>query len=263
MSQILSELLERMRNEYIKEMESTSPAYPYLTAHRVAHRVLSLPAEDLAKLIANDSKLLAARAGKLIDDPVEISNPSVGAIITANLVSAGLEGLLHIATSRAWMEVDEAGIAQIDVTELDQLQPIAGVNYAESTTDFVARSGRTELSKIFNAAELAYEKQLDQSPHDAYQLALHVAADHAIFAPDDLAPLIVENILLLGLRDDKLVSEDLFDGDPPAGMILSAHLTEMLVQQLVEKAIELGALGYDSEGQPLFDDLDTDEPVVH
>ena len=67
----------------------------------------------------------------------------------------------------------------------------------------------------------------------------------------------------LGLRDDSLVDPELFEGDPPAGMIISAHLTEMLVQQLVDRAMSMGALGFDSSGHPIIEDKEDDNPTVH
>lgn len=263
MSEKLAKLLETVRLEYLHEMDANGHTYPYLTAHRVANKLLALSGKELAELIADDPKLLAARASELIEDPKEVANPSVGAIVSANLVVAGIEGLIVVAVNRNWLSVDEEGAAQIEAHELDLVRPIAGEDYSATTGEFTAQRGRSRLSQLFAAAEAAFEEQLESATHDAYQLALSVASDHAIFAPDDLAPYILENPLLLGLRDDGMVDPELFEGDPPAGMIISAHLTEMLVQQLVERAVGLGALGCDASGHPIIDDNDEDNPTVH
>lgn len=263
MSKKLAKLLDSVRLEYLHEMDSNGHSYPYMTAHRVANKMLALPAKELAQLIVEDPKLLAARATELIEDPKEVANPSIGAILCANLIVACVEGLIAVAVNRDWLAVDEAGIAQIEAHELDLVRPIAGVDYAQTSSEFVPQRGRSRLSELFALAESAYEDQLANETHDAYQLALMVAADHAIFSPDDLAPLIAENPLLLGLRDDNLVDPELFDGDPPAGMILSAHLTEMLVQQLVDRAMAMGSLGFDASGHPIIEDNEDDAPTVH
>lgn len=263
MSEKLAKLLDNVRLEYLHEMDANGHAYPFLTAHRVANRMLALPGKELAELIAEDPKLLAARASDLVEDPKEVANPSVGAIISANLIVAGIEGLIVVAVNRNWMTVDEEGAAQIEAHELDLVRPFAGQDYAVTSGEFTAQRGRSKLSQLFGVAEAAFEEQLESETHDAYQLALNVAADHAIFAPDDIAPYILENPLLLGLRDDGMVDPELFEGDAPAGMIISAHLTEMLVQQLVERAVGLGALGCDSSGHPIIDDSDEDNPTVH
>jgi len=263
MSDKLAKLLDSVRLEYLHEMESNGHTYPFLTAHRVANKMLSLPGKELAELIADDPKLLAARASGLVEDPKEVANPSVGAIVSANLVVAGIEGLIVVAVNRDWLSVDEEGAAQIEAHELDLVRPFAGQDYAATDGEFTAQRGRSKLSELFAGAEASFEEQLESGTHDAYQLALSVAADHAIFAPDDLAPFILENPLLLGLRDDALVDPDMFEGDPPAGMIVSAHLTEMLVQQLVDRAVAMGALGFDSSGHPIIEDNDEDAPTVH
>jgi hypothetical protein len=55
----------------------------------------------------------------------------------------------------------------------------------------------------------------------------------------------------------------MFEGDPPAGLIISAHLTEMLLQQLLELAQEQGALPLDSAGQLILPESDEDAPTLH
>ena len=263
MSKKLAKLLDSVRLEYLHEMEANGHTYPYMTAHRVANKKLALPAKELVELVLEDPKLLAARASELIEDPREVANPSVGAILSANLIVACVEGLIAVAVNRDWLTVDEEGAAQIEAHELDLVRPISGVDYSQTSGEFVPPKGRSKLSELFAVAEAAYEEQLETGTHDAYQLALLVASDHAIFSPDDLAPLIAENPLLLGLRDDSLVDPELFEGDPPAGMIISAHLTEMLVQQLVDRALSMGALGFDSSGHPIIEDSEDDNPTVH
>jgi len=84
-----------------------------------------------------------------------------------------------------------------------------------------------------------------------------------VFAPDELAPLIQETPLLLGLRADDLVDEAMFAGDPPAGLIISAHLSELLLQQLLEVAREQDALPLDSSGQVILPESDEDAPTLH
>lgn len=263
MSGMLAELLDSLRLDYIREMDSHGHQQPYLTAHRVANSRLALKPAALAKLIAADPKLLASRASNLVEDPREIANPSVGAIITANLVAAGIEGLMLVAQNRNWVEVEADGELRLDAAELDRIEPFPTVDYSATDGEYQPPPGRSLLSILFNSAEEQYQSQLESGAHDAYQLAIGVASEFAIFAPEDLAPLIMDNPLLLGLRNDGLVDPSLFKGDPPAGMIISAHLTEMLVQQLVERALALGYIGHDAEGVAILDEADEDEPTVH
>lgn len=262
MSRKLADLLDQVRREYVQALVDNGGAEPYLIAHRICNSRLWLPALELAALIEEDPKLLSARAGELIDDDRERPNPCVGAIVTSNIVAAALEGLLAVAVSRDWLNVDAEGRVLVDAHELDAVGPVTGIDYTDAG-EFVPERGRSRLSQIFNQAELAYQERLEDGPHDAYQLALMVASDHSIFTPDELAPLLVENPLLLGLRADDLIDEELFEGDPPAGIIVSAHLTEMLVQQLLERALELGAIGHDADGHPLMPETEEDNPTVH
>lgn len=262
MSQTLAKLLDRVRVEYVQAMVDNGEVEPYLTAHRVCNTRLWLSAKELAALIAEDPKLLSARANDLIEDERELPNPCIGVIVSSNIIAAALEGLLAVAVNRSWLEVDSDGRVLVDAHELDSVPSVTGVDYSDAG-EFVPSRGRSRLSSIFSAAEEAYLERLGEGPHDAYQLALMVSSDHAIFTPEELAPLIVENPLLLGLRSDDLVDEEMFDGDPPAGIILSAHLTEMLVQQLLDRALEEGAIGRDAEGHPIMSESDEDNPTVH
>jgi hypothetical protein len=262
MSDKLTELLDELREAYLKEMEANGHSYPFKTAHQLTHRRLALPAEELVELITSAPRLLASRAGDLIESEEEGANPTIGAIISANLVAAGMDGLMMVATKRNWLERDEHGDLLVDAHELDLCKLVLGVDYTKTPKEFVPQSGRSQLSDLFAAAETAFEKALCTEAMDAYQLSLKIASDYAVFAPDDLAPLLAENPLMLGLRNDGLVDPELFNQDPPAGMILSAHLTEMMVAQMVDHAIEKGAIGMDSEGQPLFVD-DEEPPTLH
>jgi hypothetical protein len=263
MSRQLADLMDRVRQEYVRRMQNNGQTEPYLTAHRVCQHMLSLDPIALAELIADDPKLLSARASELVEDPAEMENPSVGVIVTSNICAAALEGLLVVAVNRQWLEVDADDRILVDAWELDNVPEVKSVDYSDVEGPNLAQSGTSQLSLLFNAAEKAYLKQLSEAVHDAYQLALQVSSDYVVFAPDDLAPLIVENPLLLGLRADGLVDEELFEGDPPAGLIISAHMTEMLLQQLLELAHEQGALALDSSGQPIFSDAEEDNPTVH
>lgn len=262
MSRKLAELLDQVRQEYVQVMIDNGEVEPYLTAHRVCNTRLWLSGKELAQLIAEDPKLLSARASELVEDEREQPNPCIGAIVSSNIIAAALEGLLAVAVNRSWLEVDSEGRVLVDAHELDRVGAVTGVDYSEAG-EFVPARGRSHLSELFAGAEQDFLQRLADGPHDACQLALLVASDHAIFAPDELAPLIDENPLLLGLRGDDLVDEEMFDGDPPAGIIVSAHLTEMLVQQLLDRGLEAGAIGHDADGHPILSEADDDNPTVH
>lgn len=263
MSQLLADLMDRVRQRYVRAMQDNGQHEPYLTAHRVCQSMLQLPPVQLAELVAEDPKLLSARASELVEDPAEIENPSVGVIICSNICAAAIEGLLAVAVNREWLGVDEQDRILVDAWELDNVPEVRSVDYSEVDGPNLDHPGNSKLSLMFNAAESEYLKRLAEAAHDAYQLALQVSSDYVVFAPEDLAPLIEENPLLLGLRGDGLVDEDLFEGDPPAGLIISAHLTEMLLQQLLERAQEQGALALDSSGQIIIPESEDDNPTVH
>ncbi|MBR9828309.1 MAG: hypothetical protein GYB41_06670 [Oceanospirillales bacterium] len=263
MSQRLAELMDQVRQVYVRQMQEQGPHEPYLTAHRVCQQMLNLDAVALAELIADDPKLLSARAANLVEDPAEIDNPSVGVIVTSNICAAALEGLLAVAVNREWLEIDAEERILVDAWELDNVPAVRSIDYSDVKGPDLERPGPSQLSVLFNAAEKAYLQQLSEAAHDAYHLALQVSSDYVVFAPEDLAPLIVENPLLLGLRADELVDEEMFEGEPPAGLIISAHLTEMLLQQLLEVAQEQGALALDSSGQLIIPVSDEDNPTLH
>jgi len=263
MSQLLADLMDRVRQRYVRAMQDNGQHEPYLTAHRVCQSMLNLPPVELARLVADDPKLLSARASELVEDPAEIDNPSVGVIICSNVCAAAIEGLLAVAVNREWLGVDEEDRILVDAWELDNVPEVKCVDYSEVNGPDLERPGNSQLSLLFNSAESAYLKKLGEARHDAYQLALQVSSDYVVFAPEDLAPLIEENPLLLGLRGDGLVDEELFEGDPPAGLIISAHLTEMLLQQLLERAQEIGALALDGSGQVIIPESEDDNPTLH
>ena len=263
MSDKLTQLLDKLREHYLDEMESNGSNYPYKTAHQVAHRRLALEPNELVDLIQSAPRLLASRASNLIEDEAEIKNPTIGAIITANLVAAGMEGLILVAIKRNWLERDEQGDLLVDAHELDLVKPITGVDYTKTPREYVPAQGRSKLSDLFAAAEMEFESRLAEEAVDAYQLSLKIAADYAVFAPDDLAPILAENPMMLGLRNDGLVDPEFFENDPPAGMILSAHLTEMMVAQMVDRAVEKGSIALDSVGTPILNEESDESPTLH
>lgn len=261
MNKVLTQLLDQTRLAYIEAMEASGGVDPYLTAHRVAHEQLMPTPEQLAELVAKDYQLLAARAYELIEDPQEAENPCIGAIIYSNIFVAALDGLLRVAVRHGWLEEDEEGQPLVEAQELDRVgvvhytdfsraQPVLGV------TDSI-------ISRLFNAAEQTFVNRLNSEPHNAYNLAIEVASDYAMMSPDELGPLIAENPILLALRLDGRLREEVGEPDPPAGLIVGLHLTQMVLQQLLEVAQEEGALAIDSAGEIILPDSDEDNPTVH
>ncbi|WP_299199607.1 hypothetical protein [uncultured Amphritea sp.] len=266
MSQILTTLIEQVRADYLLLMEQDAGRYPYTTAEKICNERLYLNADELARIVAEDPTLLAARRGNLIASEKERDNPSVGMIISANIAAAMMEGLMDVALERGWLVVDDNGRLMLDAEELALPEPDAAeVDYSLSETarENLVLPGESLLTGVMNRAESAFSERLTDSHQNAYALALQVASEYSLFAPDDLAPLVDENPLLLGLRGDGMVDEDMFEGDPPAGMIVSAHLTQMVVSQLLELAVERGVLGSDSSGHPLLPEDDSPTPVIH
>lgn len=266
MSQILSNVFDELNIEYQRLMATDGALQPFLTAEKLCHAKLYLETDLLAQVISEDPTLLAARASDLIADQNERDNPSVGAIISSNIVMAGLERLLAVAVEQSWLEMDAEGHILVDEEELDPARnyPV-NADYSQSTVANANLStrGKSLLTQMCNAAEEEFLDLLDNEVHDAYQLALQVSGNHAVFAPEDLAPLICENPLLLGLRPDDVVDEELFAGDPPAGIIISGHLTHMLLDQLLELAEQKGALAHDAAGHLIIPEGDDDNPVIH
>lgn len=265
MSQLLATLIEQVRNDYLNQMEQVDGLHPYTTAETLCNERLYLDADSLAPIIAEDPTLLAARGGNLIADPQEAENPSVGMIISANIAAAMMEGLIDAALEKGWLALDEEGRLMLDAEELSLPEPVAAQqDYSESQTAKanLTRRSVSVLSQLMAAAEAEFVDQLSDQQHDTYALALQIASEHSVFAPDEIAPLIAENPLLLGLRGDGMVDQEMFEGDPPAGLIVSAHLTQMLVNQLLELAVEHGVMGTDSSGHPLVQ-ASGDGPVLH
>ncbi|MCV6609574.1 MAG: hypothetical protein OIF55_02265 [Amphritea sp.] len=265
MSQLLASLIEQVRTDYLAMMEQADGQHPYTVAEKLCNERLYLDADALAPIVAEDPTLLAARGGNLIANEQEADNPCVGMIISANIAAAMMEGLVDTALENGWLSLDEEGRLMLDAEELKLPEPVpAQQDYSESQTakDNLTSRSASILSQLMGAAESEFVDQLSESQHDAYALALQIASEHSVFAPDDIAPLIAENPLLLGLRGDGLVDQEMFDGDPPAGLIISAHLTQMIVNQLLELAVEHGVLGADSSGHPLIQDQG-EGPVIH
>ncbi|MBY4678443.1 hypothetical protein [Marinobacterium arenosum] len=265
MSSLLTRILEDVRLEYVRLMQESDGLHPYLSAERLCHERLFIEPDTLARIVSEDPTLLAARAGSLVMNKQERENPSVGVIICSNILAASLEGLLTVAVEHDWLEVDEDGALLVDEEEMsqDNQYPIS-TDYSHSATarSNLTKPGQSQLSAIFNAAEDAFLASLQECSRDAYQKALTLSSDYAVFAPDDLAPLIAENPLLLGLRPDGLIDEDMFDGDPPAGLIISTHLTRMLLHQLLELAVSEGVLSTDEHGHVIVPDS-SDTPTLH
>lgn len=267
MSQLLTTLISQVRADYLDLMETGGGRYPYTTAEKICNERLYLGADELACMVAEDPTLLAARRGALVVSESERENPCVGMIISANIAAAMMEGLIDIALDNNWLGLGEDGRLQLDAEELALPElDVTEVDYSTSDTarENLVKPGESLLTGVMSRAESAYAGLLGDAPkEDAYSLALQVASEYSLFAPDDIAPLVQENPLLLGLRGDGLVDEALFEGDPPAGMIISAHITQMVVAQLLELAIEQGALGTDSNGHPLLPGSGVSEPVIH
>ncbi len=268
MSGLLTALLEDVRVEYVVRMESNDCAEPYLTAERLCHEMLFIEADLLAEIVEQDPTLLAARAGDLIMNRQESENPSVGVIICSNILAAALEGLLAVAVEREWLDIDDDGHVLVDEEELSQdSQYSIDVDYStsERAKRNITLGGISKLSQIFAAAESEFLDSLQQNTRDkdAYQRALDISSDYSVFAPEDISPLIAENPLLLGLRPEDLIDDDLFDGDPPAGLIISAHLTRMMLHQMLELGVENGVLVLDSSGHIVVPDSPEDPPIIH
>lgn len=266
MSQTLSDILELVRKEYLQRMDANYFAQPFLTAEKLCHEKLYLDTDLLARIVSEDPTLLATRASDLIADPKERDNPAVGAIISSNIVMAALESLLALAVGNKWLDVDNEGHILVEEAELNPHRNyVVSADYSQSdtATKNLTKKGVSQLTKIFQAAESEFLELLDSEVHDAYQLALQVSGNYAIFSPEDIAPLIAENPLLLGLRPDDMVDEELFEGDPPAGIIVSGHLTHILLDQLLELAEEKGALARDGTGHIILPEGDDDNPIIH
>lgn len=265
MSPLLQQLLQQIEDTYRQQLAEHPEVDPFLRAEALCHEHLYLAGPLLAQIIEQDPTLLGARAGGLIMDVSERDNPSVGVIISANLVDMLMERLLSIAVEQGVLPMDEEGAIYVNDAALnsDRHYPI-NVDYSrsENAQQHISRSGGL-LNQIINRAETDYLARLADRAHDAYSLALQVATDHALFSPEHVAPLVAANPLMLGLRSDDMRDNEFFEGDPPAGVIIGAHLTEMLVDQLLQLALEQGALAMDGSGQLILPPNGQDTPVIH
>jgi hypothetical protein len=268
MSQVLSNILNDLEDEYLQHLNASekvgTPGDAYRLAARLCYQQLFLTPDVLASVIQEDPTILAARAGDLVKDPEEQSNPSVGVIICSNIIEAALENLLSVAYEQGWLDIDDEGRLMVDTsTDGEILTVPTDYSRSQMALDALSQPSPSRLNRIFQSAEQEYIDQLESGAHDAYSLALEVSGNHAIFAPEDIAPLIEENPLLLGLRPDELMDDDMFAGDPPAGIVISGHLTSLLLEQLLMLAEERGCLAYDSTGAMIVPDTDEDKPVIH
>ncbi len=266
MSGLLTQILDDVRLEYLKLMQETDFMHPYTTAERLCHEKLFLEIDLLAKIIEEDPTLLAARAGNLIMNRQEEENPAVGVIICSNILAASLEGLLSIAVENDWLDQDEDGnilVSDEDISQETQYPITVDYSHSEAARQNLTRPGVSRLSALFAGAEEAFLESLAEDSRNAYQSALEISSDYSVFAPEDIAPLVAENPLLLGLRPDGMIDEELFEGDPPAGIIISAHLTRMLLHQLLELGVEQGALSLDSDGNVIAPENPEERPTLH
>ena len=69
--------------------------------------------------------------------------------------------------------------------------------------------------------------------------------------------------MLLALRPDDILDQELFDGDPPAGLIISTHLARIMLTELLEVGTEAGVLAVDSAGQVIAPEHPEDKPTLH
>ncbi len=264
MSEALTRVLDAVRESYMHLMQDSGGLKPYATAEQLCHEQLFIDVDLLAAIIEEDPTLLAARAGELILNAEEADNPAVGVIVSANVIAAAMEGLLSLAVEHNWLDVADDGSILVDEAEMQCSEYAITADYSHSITarENLTKPGQSRLSLIFNEAEEAYLAALETCSRDAYHKALQMSSEYAVFAPDDLAPLVAENPLLLGLRDDDLIDDDIFEGDPPAGLIISTHLTRMLLHQLLEIAVSQGVLGIDEQGHILTPDSES-TPTLH
>ncbi len=267
MSQILTDLLDKVRIEYIEKLESNNGELPFTVAKQLCSMRLNLNADLLAKIIHQDPTLLAARAGGLIKQGDEAINPCAALVIVMNIHSAAFEVLLDTAVHYGWLTLNSAGEVSLESDEMITVDEIGipEMDYSRSqqALDNIAKGGISELSRLLANAEAEYLSMLDSQVLDAYSLAIQVAGSHSVFTPQEIAPLVHENPLLLALRADDLVVDEVFENDPPAGIIIGSHITQMVIDHLLEQATEKGALALDSQGQLILPYNEGEAPVVH
>lgn len=267
MSQILTDILEELRTEYVKILQRADGQQPLYCAEKLCATALQIDTDQLAKIVAQDSTLLAARAGGLIKEQKESENPSAATIIAVNIHNAAIEVLLDSAVHYGWLEVDAKGEVKIEDSEIEAVDTLVvnQIDYSVSkaAVENISQHRASPLSAILHSAETDFMEQLDTQVLDAYSLAIQVAGGHSVFTPEEIAPLIEDNPLLLALRADELVIDEVFENDPPAGIIISSHITQMVIDHLLEIATEKGALAFDSQGQLIFPSADDQNPVIH
>ena len=267
MSQILTDILEELRTEYVKILQQKSGKQPLFCAEKLCASSLLIETDQLAEIVVQDSTLLAARAGGLIKNPKEAENPCAANIIAVNIHNAAIEVLLDSAVHYGWLEVDANGEMKIESSEIEAVDQIelTKIDYSmsKSAVNNLSQQQASQLSNILLGAESDFLQQLDSQVLDAYSLAIQVAGGHSVFTPEEIAPLIDDNPLLLALRADNLVIDEVFENDPPAGIIISSHITQMVIDHLLEIATEKGALAFDSQGQIIFPESGNENPVIH
>lgn len=264
MSQLLASIVEQVQQDYHQAMVGSGGENALRIAMELCNQHLYLDGDKLAMLVQEDPTLLAARSSGMIADADEAANPSVGMIISVNLAAGMLEALVTIAAENGWLKPDAEGhLSEEEHAQLQSVRaPVMDYSNSELAKENLQKPGTSELTKVMTLAESVYAERLATEAADAYNLALDVASEYSVFSPDDIAPLVAENPLLLGLRADDMVEEEIFEGDPPAGLVISAHLTDMVMAQLLDYAVEQGALALDSAGQPIFQ-LSDKEPSLH
>jgi hypothetical protein len=267
MSQILTDILESLRVEYVQILQHKSGSQPLLSAEKLCAAQLQINTDQLADIVTQDPTLLAARAGGLIKSAEEADNPCAAVIIAVNIHNAAIEVLLDSAVHHGWLEVNSDGEMQIENAEIEAMDSIqtSDIDYSHSKTATanVAKREISALSQLLKGAEDEYMQQLDTQVLDAYSLAIQVAGAHSVFTPQEIAPLVSENPLLLALRADDLIIDDVFENDPPAGIIIGSHITQMVIDHLLDIATEKGALAFDSQGQLILPGNESLDPVVH
>jgi|GEM_PF-609143 len=267
MSQILTDILDELREAYVKVLGDQKGAQPLLCAKKMCFSQLNIDTDLLANIVHQDPTLLAARAGGLIKGGIVDNNPSAAAVIVMNIHSAALEVLLDAAIHYGWLTLNDEGEVQLENSEIEAVDDMeaAEVDYSRSKAalENVSAGTVSVLNQLLLQAEAEYLELLDTQILDAYSLAIQVAGGHSVFTPEEIAPLIDENPLLLALRADDLVVDEVFENDPPAGIIIGSHITQMVIDHLLEQATQRGALALDSQGQLILPNDDSVSPIVH
>ncbi|MGB0733855.1 MAG: hypothetical protein ACPGPF_08810 [Pontibacterium sp.] len=266
MSNKLSLILDQLYAEYGDHIVQASSPTPYLTAEKLCRERFAFNADNLADILADDPSLLAARASDLLEGTDEASNPAAGAIISLNISVLAMEGLLGIAVEKGLLETDEDQSVLVNEDELELAkglyQPLDFSRSDVATSNLTQRS-QSRLSHLIDSAEDSYRHALEQDSSSAYHQALKISSDFTLLPPDELAPIVAENPVLLALRPDDILDQELFDGDPPAGLIISTHLARILLTELLDVGVETGALAVDSEGQVIVPSDPKAKPTLH